>query len=137
MDFFGVSEAERMRDVPIAASRAHTSQAAAFDDPDCPLAQPPQLSWLPDAFTWTDEECLAMLDGYLIDQLRLLGDGRAGTEVHADILAWVATPRRSTAALKEAPFSFQSCCLAAGVDFEEMRDCILRMFAPELLSLLE
>jgi hypothetical protein len=136
IDFFGVSDGEATRESKTAGLRTHTTLVTARNELDSSMDRS-QLSWLPDPFTWTDEDCVAMLDGFLIDQLQLLGDSRAGSELHAEILAWVAQPKRTLATLKEAPFSFQACCAAAGVDFEEMRECILRMFAPDLLIRLD
>lgn len=135
MDFFGVSET-LTEPSAFARRRTHAQQPTPPEslDPDPPIAQPPQLSWLPEVFTWKDRDCLAMLDGLLVDQLRLLADGRTAPEVHAEIIAWVAEPKRSLGALKNAPFSFQACCAGAGVDFEEMQELTLRMFAPHLVA---
>lgn len=137
LDFFGVSAASREPCARDATECPHASQVTANEDPDSPLDRSSQLSWLPDPFTWTDEDCFAMLEGYLIDQLRLLGDGRASRELREEIIAWVAAPKRPLAALRHAPFSFQACCAAAAVDFEEMRERALQMFAPELLAHLD
>lgn len=138
-DFFGVPEAPGQRTVSADSKGTHAREIAAPEptDVDVPISRPPQLSWLPDAFTWTEQECLAMMEGLLIDQLRLLADGRTAPEARAEIIAWVAEPKRKLATLKHAPFSFQACCAAAGVDFEEMRERTIRMFAPHLVASLD
>jgi len=133
LDFFDVADSSCAPPTRGVSRRTQANEDTALMDPDS-LMDRSQLSWLPDPIEWTDEDCVAMLDGFLIDQLQLLGDGRAGPDLHAEILAWVAQPKRSLAALKDAPFSFQACCLAAGVDFEQMRECVLQMFAPQLLK---
>lgn len=138
MDFFGVSEAPPQSEAPAERRRTHAQQTTVPTlTADEPIRRPPQLSWLPDVFTWSDRDCFAMMEGLLIDQLRLLADGRTAPEVQAEIIAWVAEPKRNLAALKNAPFSFQACCAAAGVDFEEMRERTLRMFAPHLIAQLD
>lgn len=88
-------------------------------------------------YTWSEEERYAFLDGMLVDQLRLLADERTTAELRADLIAWIAAPKRNLEALKRAPFSFQACCAAAGVDWEEMREGTLLIFAPELIDQLD
>jgi hypothetical protein len=138
MDFFGVSDAQS----EIGASgdrRTHADRilASETDELDLLNLSPSQLSWLPEAFTWTERDCLAIQDGLLVDQLRLLADGRTAPELQAEILAWVAAPKRSLTELRQAPFSFQACCAAAGVDFEEMRERTIQLIAPQLISRLD
>lgn len=83
---------------------------------------------------WSDREIYGFLDGYLLDQLKLLADDRTSEETRQQILGWVAAPIvEAEAAIKRA-FSFQACCYAYGVDPEEMRERILRIRAPELLA---
>ena len=88
-------------------------------------------------YEWSDEECCHFLDAMLVNQLRLLNDERTTPELRADLIAWIAAPKRSLSELKKAPCSFQNCCAAAGVDFEEMRERTLEMFAPELIDELD
>lgn len=82
----------------------------------------------------SDQGRYALLEGLLIHELRALDDQRTTPELREDLIAWVAAPKRTREALQEAPFSFQACCLAAGVDFEEMRERTLFMFAPHLVD---
>lgn len=88
-------------------------------------------------YEWSDEECCHFLDAMLVNQLRLLNDERTTPELRADLIAWISAPKRSLSELKKAPCSFQTCCAAAGVDFEEMRERTLAMFAPELIDQLD
>lgn len=88
-------------------------------------------------FEWTDQQLCALRDGVLVAQLRLLGDERTTPALRADLIAWIAAPKRREAELKKAPLSFQACCLSAGVDFEEMRERTLYLFAPELIDQLD
>lgn len=88
-------------------------------------------------FEWTDQQLCAFRDGVLIAQLRLLGDERTTPRLRAELIAWIAAPKRREAELKHAPLSFQACCLSAGVDFEEMRERTLFLFAPELIDELD
>ena len=145
MDFFDVSsvhaEADResidRNDAPNAKeTSAQPSEQVA------PETCKPQLSLgLPsqplNEFAWSEQECCAFLDGMLVDQLRLLADERTTAELRADLISWIAAPMRNLEELKLAPFSFQACCTATGVDFEEMRERTLAMFAPELIDQLD
>lgn len=88
-------------------------------------------------FEWTDQQLCALRDGVLVAQLRLLGDERTTPQLRADLIAWIAAPKRREAELRYAPLSFQACCLSAGVDFEEMRERTLYLFAPELIDQLD
>lgn len=98
---------------------------------------PDSQLWLTLDAEWTDQEIVCLQDGMLVDQLRLLADERTTVELREDLIAWIAAPRRSLNALKAVPFSFQACCAAAGVDFEEMRERTLAMFAPDLIDQLD
>lgn len=88
-------------------------------------------------FEWTDAQLCAFRDGVLVAQLRLLNDERTTPKLRAELIEWIAAPKRSEAELKYAPLSFQACCLAAGVDFEEMRERTLYLVAPELIDQLD
>ena len=88
-------------------------------------------------FAWTDQQIDALRDGLLTSQLRLLNDTRITPRLRAELIAWVAAPKRNPVALKHAPLSFQACCLSAGVDFEEMRERTLYVVAPELIDQLD
>jgi hypothetical protein len=145
MDFFGVSSVsatddresiDRQDAANAKETSAHPSERV---DPD---TRKPQLALgLPshplNEYAWSEQECCAFLDAMLMDQLRLLADERTTAELRADLIAWIAAPKRNLEALKLAPFSFQACCAAAGVDFEEMRERTLAMFAPELIDQLD
>ena len=110
---------------------------------DAPNGTPPPqialgLESLPlNHYEWSDEECCHFLDAMLVHQLHLLNDERTTPELRDDLIAWIAAPKRSLSELKQAPCSFQACCAAAGVDFEEMRERTLAMFAPELIDQLD
>ncbi len=88
-------------------------------------------------YEWSDREICALLDGALVAQLRLLADERTSPELRRELIAWVAAPLKRMAEVVATPFSFQACCCAAGVDPEEMREQILRRFAPALLAELD
>lgn len=109
-----------------AESRTRESQLA-LGLPSLPLNQ----------FEWTDEQLCAFRDGVLVAQLRLLNDERTTPQLRAELIEWIAAPKRSDAELKYAPLSFQACCLSAGVDFEEMRERTLYLIAPELIEQLD
>jgi hypothetical protein len=163
MDFFGVSppsapsEIESISEVaddPLEAFGPDDIELIDRDDAeeDAPKATarvdvpnrttPPQIALglesLPlNNYEWSDEECCHFLDAMLVHQLRLLIDERTTPELRADLIAWIAAPKRSPSELRKAPCSFQVCCAAAGVDFEEMRERTLAMFAPELIDQLD
>mgnify|MGYP001160576847 CR=1 FL=1 len=145
MDFFDVLPVAAVGDDQSIESLdcATTTEASAVEGGrEDNKPRKPQLSLqLPNMplndFSWSDQEVCAFLDGMLVDQLRLLADERTTPELRADLIAWIAAPRRSLQALKKAPFSFQACCAAVGVDFEEMRERTLEMFAPELVDELD
>ncbi|MBL8269557.1 hypothetical protein [Steroidobacter sp.] len=163
MDFFGVSPPPAPDDIEsISDDALDPLEDLAVDDidlidgddaeEDAPKATarrdvpegtaPPQIALglesLPlNHYEWSDEECCHFLDAMLVNQLRLLNDERTTPELRADLIAWIAAPKRSLSELKKAPCSFQACCAAAGVDFEEMRERTLAMFAPELIDQLD
>lgn len=88
-------------------------------------------------YEWSDQQMCAFRDGVLVAQLRLLGDERTTPGLRADLIAWIAAPKRRESQLRYAPLSFQACCLSAGVDFEEMRERTLYLFAPALIDQLD
>jgi len=163
MDFFGVSPPLAPHDIESINEVAdHPHEAFAIDDAesidwgdaeeDAPEASAiatvseetakPQIALglesLPlNSYEWSDDECCCFLDAMLVAQLRLLNDERTTAALRADLIAWIAAPKRSLSELKKAPFSFQVCCAAAGVNFEEMRERTLAMFAPELIDQLD
>jgi hypothetical protein len=145
MDLFGVSlvpvpaETEsigRNDTTHVKQTSAHPSERVSPETRllQLPLGLPAQAL---NDYSWSPEECVALLDAMLCDQLRLLADERTTAEMRADLIAWVAAPKMKVAELRNAPFSFQMCCAAAGVDFEEMRERTLEMFAPALLDQLD
>ena len=83
---------------------------------------------------WSEREIYGFLDGYLLDQLKLLADDRTSEDTRQQILGWVAAPIVEAEEASKRAFSFQACCYAYGVDPEEMREHILRMSAPDLLA---
>lgn len=88
-------------------------------------------------YEWDDQELHAFREGVLFCRLRLLADQRASLEEREDVLDWITEPKKTPEELKFFPVSFQACCLAVPVNFEEMRDLTLEHFAPERLSALK
>ena len=86
---------------------------------------------------WSDEQLCALREGVLRAHLHLLKDERTTAELRAEIIEWIATPKRKVDDLRREPFSFQACCLAVGVDFEEMRERTLYLVAPDLIERLD
>ncbi|HFU9990326.1 TPA: hypothetical protein ACH7RP_003925 [Escherichia coli] len=58
---------------------------------------------------WTDDEVRQLRDGLLWHSLRVLADGRAGSEIKQETMAWVMSD-------EVHPFSFVVCCDEAGYD---------------------
>lgn len=84
---------------------------------------------------FTHQEVLAIQDGYLVEQLKLITDKRASTESKADALAWLMVPlvpREHATDL--ALLSFQLCCYAYGADPAEVQEQMMRIVAPERLK---
>jgi hypothetical protein len=88
-------------------------------------------------FEWTDQQLCAFRDGVLVAQLRLLNDERTTPQLRAELIEWIAAPKRNEVELRTAPLSFQACCLSAGVDFEEMRERTLFLVAQQLRKKLD
>ena len=136
MDFFGVSSPTSSD----AGDRLRTDTHAEAISAPTPLSKATRLSERQLALVplndlkWSDQGRYALLEGLLIHELRALADQRTTPELRADLIDWVSAPKRTREELQEAPFSFQACCLAAGVDFEEMRERTLFMFAPHLVD---
>lgn len=126
---------ESQRAVP--SGNVATSAIVEPDEAQEELTPHESQLWMQLDEAWTDEEILALQDGMLVDQLRLLADERTTAALRADLIAWIAAPMRNLEQLKHAPFSFQACCAACGVDFEEMRERTLAMFAPHLIDALD
>lgn len=145
LDFFGSPSMLASGSSRSSEPEAPTDQEEPADDPDSRTAssvREAQLSLglpaLPlNQFEWSDQQMCALRDGVLVAHLRLLGDERTTPALRADLIAWIAAPKRHEAELQYAPLSFQACCLSAGVDFEEMRERTLYLFAPELIDQLD
>jgi hypothetical protein len=145
MDFFGSPSASASTDSPISEDEESTEEEQKLTAPGSRVesrTRESQLSLglpsLPlNQFEWTDPQLCAFRDGVLVAQLRLLNDERTTPRLRAELIAWIAAPKRSAAELKYAPLSFQACCLSAGVDFEEMRERTLYLVAPELIDQLD
>lgn len=140
LDFFGPPP------VP-AAARAEaggpvSEEPAAPPTRTAPSAREAQLSLglaaqALNQFEWTDQQIDAFRDGVLVAQLHLLNDERTTPQLRAELITWIAAPKRNPVELKHAPLSFQACCLSAGVDFEEMRERTLYVVAPGLIDQLD
>lgn len=71
--------------------------------------------------TWTTQDVIKLHDGMLQAMLHRLSDNRVSKAQQQEILHWLSEPLvRDEEALKR-PFSYQACCLAAGVDPEDLR----------------
>lgn len=125
---------------PSVAVREHAAQVTVLDETDAGEPAAPQLGLpLPacplNDVDWSENEIYGLLERMLVDQLRALNDDRTSAEMRRELIAWVAKPlRQSRAAVRDDPFSFQSCCYAAGLDPEELQEQVLFMFAPERLA---
>ncbi|MDF4331509.1 topoisomerase II [Vibrio parahaemolyticus] len=64
---------------------------------------------------WTDDEVRQLRDGLLWHSLRVLADGRAGSEIKQETMAWVMSD-------EVHPFSFVVCCDEAGYDPSGVRE---------------
>lgn len=144
MDFFGSSSPRLLGTSPlhVEGERSTEPQASSpADERTRPTGSRQLALGLPalplNDHEWTDREIYALLDGALVAQLRLLADERTSPELRRELIAWVATPLKRMAEAFATPFSFQVCCWAAGVDPEEMREQILRKFAPALIAELD
>lgn len=145
MDFFGSPSPSASADSLISEHKESTEEEQKLTAPNSRVesrTRESQLSLglpsLPlNQFEWTDEQLCAFRDGVLVAQLRLLNDERTTPRLRAELIAWIAAPKRSATELKYAPLSFQACCLSAGVDFEEMRERTLYLVAPELIDQLD
>lgn len=145
MDFFGSPSPSASTASPISEDEESTEGEQKLTAPGSRVesrTRESQLSLglpsLPlNQFEWTDQQLCAFRDGVLVAQLHLLNDERTTPRLRAELIAWIAAPKRSVAELKSAPLSFQACCLSAGVDFEEMRERTLYLVAPELIDQLD
>ena len=64
---------------------------------------------------WNDDEVRLLRDGLLWHSLRVLADGRAGSEIKQETLTWVMSD-------EVHPFSFVVCCDEAGYDPSGVRE---------------
>lgn len=80
-----------------------------------------------------ESNLVAIHDKLIEVSLHALGDERCSDEIRYEILNWVAHPGFEAGRL--LPFSFEACCQATGVDSEEMRVRIKRMFIDEIRRL--
>ncbi|ECU8224415.1 TPA: topoisomerase II [Salmonella enterica] len=64
---------------------------------------------------WTDDEIRQLRDELLWHSLRILADGRAGSEIKQETMDWVMSD-------DVHPFSFVLCCNEAGYDPSGIRD---------------
>lgn len=72
---------------------------------------------------WTEDEVKKLHCVLLEQSLRELKHARGRRETKLEILRWIKAP------FEEEPraFSFQACCMFAGVDAEEMQDRVLEI----------
>jgi len=68
----------------------------------------------------TESEAERLHHRLLEESLRMLGDNRAGDDVREDVMQWVDEKG-------VRPFSFDACCIAAGVNPEKTRDAVHRL----------
>lgn len=64
---------------------------------------------------WNDDEVRLLRDGLLWHSLRVLADGRAGSEIKQETMTWVMSD-------EVHPFSFVVCCNEAGYDPSGVRE---------------
>lgn len=64
---------------------------------------------------WTDDEVRQLRDGLLWHSLRVLADGRAGSEIKQETMEWMMSDEAH-------PFSFLACCGEAGYDPSGIRE---------------
>lgn len=64
---------------------------------------------------WNDDEVRLLRDGLLWHSLRVLADGRAGSEIKQETMTWVMSD-------EVHPFSFVVCCDEAGYDPSGVRE---------------
>jgi hypothetical protein len=87
---------------------------------------------------WSDHDIEVLRDGMLL-RLSWLDEDRPSAEEKREWLKWLKAPFHpldEPAVTRDlrTPFSFQVCCLAAGVDPEEMRDRILKWLGPKSIE---
>jgi hypothetical protein len=70
---------------------------------------------------WSDEAVQALRKGILIRAIEALGNSRLGTQARYELLDWIGRDDM-------APFSFEACCLAEGVDADALRDLLAARF---------
>lgn len=81
--------------------------------------------------SWSREDVLALHDCLLERSLFVLDDGRCGIDEVEDVLAWVS------ASDPKQPFSFDMCCLLAGLSPEALRKGVLVRLGSRLKNLNE
>ncbi|EGQ7672326.1 topoisomerase II [Vibrio cholerae] len=64
---------------------------------------------------WSDDEVKQLRYGLLWHSLRVLADGRAGTEIKQETMEWMMSD-------EVHPFSFVACCGEAGYDPSGIRE---------------
>lgn len=74
---------------------------------------------------WTEQEVLALHEGLLLHMLHLVKDSRTRPASRQRIMKWLQQNPDPVRNALETPFSFQSCCIAAGVDPETMLENIV------------
>lgn len=80
---------------------------------------------LPSTAEWTEQEVLALHEGLLLHMLHLVKDSRTRPASRQRIMKWLQQNPDPVRNALETPFTYQSCCIAAGVDPETMLENIV------------
>lgn len=75
----------------------------------------------PERWVWSEEESKMLHVGLLEDSLIKLKNGKTAEETKREILHWINKPLKAEAEV----FSFQACCILAGLSAEELRNQLL------------
>jgi hypothetical protein len=70
---------------------------------------------------WSDADVQALRRGILIQAIEALDNPRLGAPARSELLDWIGRD-------DIAPFSFTACCLAEGVDADDLRDLLTTRF---------
>lgn len=66
---------------------------------------------------WSDTDVQTLRFGLLVDAIKSLRDPRVGANTRSDLLDWIASDEMT-------PFSFRVCCIAEGLDPDDLRDLL-------------
>ena len=77
-------------------------------------------------YEWTDDDVVTLHEGILIRALRSINDRRCQLESRVESVSWIFSSElvANDEAVK-TPFTFQSCCIALGLDPDILRNRVV------------